>query len=162
MVESDLQRTEGPPYRRQSEPRLFCRDSPCSWLWTPRPADREGRTIRWCLPWEREGGMEWGLFISSLSLSPHQQNLNFLLRLRVAVTRRWIAPFWSALLREKHTENIFTFHICSKLLCVSVSVWVDSQVSVEVKGDVGYVWFVQSKNVFLERFSQHLTQRNRD
>ena len=120
MVESDLQRTEGPPYRRQSEPRLFCRDSPCSWLWTPRPADREGRTIRWCLPWEREGGMEWGLFISSLSLSPHQQNLNFLLRLRVAVTRRWIAPFWSALLREKHKN--FTFHICSKLLCVCVSV----------------------------------------
>ena len=157
MVESDLQRTEGPPYRRQSEPCLFCRDSPCSWLWTPRPADREGRTIRWCLPWEREGGMEWGLFISSLSLSSPAE-FEFLVEASSGSHQTLDSSVLVGFAERKTHINIFT---SAANCCVCVSVWVDSQVSVEVKGDVGYVWFVQSKNVFLERFSQHLPQGNR-
>ena len=46
---------------------------------------------------------------------------------------------------------------------VSVSGCVfSSQVSVKVKGDVGNVGTVQSKNMLLKCFSQHLTQWNRD
>lgn len=107
---SDLPLIEGPPYRRQSEPRWFCPDSPCSWLWTLPPVDREDPMRHWCPPWGRTMEYRWiSLSLSlppSFCLSSHQQNLNFLFRARVAVTSRWMAPFWSALLCEKHTQNI--------------------------------------------------------